>query len=87
MKIAERVRRGELTHSQGERIGMFLELERLGLATAYYPKSVYAARRREAGKLGYSANESGTESLDVELAELLAPYVEAVANGHPGHRP
>jgi hypothetical protein len=87
MEIAERVRRGELTYSQGERIGMFLELERLGLATVYYPKSVYAARRREAGKLGYTANESGTESLDVELAELLAPYVEAVANGHPGHRP
>jgi hypothetical protein len=87
MEIAERVRRGELTYSQGERIGMFLELERLGLATTYYPKSVYAARRRETGKLGYTANESGTESLDVELAELLAPYVEAVANGHPGHRP
>lgn len=35
MEIAERVRRGELTYSQGERIGMFLELERLGLATTY----------------------------------------------------
>ena len=67
--------------------GMFLEAQRLGLAAAYYPKGVYAARRREAGKLGYSANESGTESLDVEPAELLAPYVEAVGNGHPGHRP
>lgn len=87
VEIAERVNRGELTYSQGERIAMFLELERLGLATAYYPKTVYAARRREASKLGYAANESGTESLDVELADLLAPYVEAVGNDHPMHRP
>jgi hypothetical protein len=87
VEIAERVKRGELSYSQGERIGMFLELERLGLATAYYPKSVYAARRREASKLGYAANESGTESLDVELGDLLAPHVEAVGDSHPAHRP
>jgi hypothetical protein len=31
--------------------------------------------------------ESGTESLDVELADLLAPYVEAVGDSQPAHRP
>jgi hypothetical protein len=85
VEIAERVKRGELSYAQGERIAMFLELERLGLATAYYPKSVYAARRREAGKLGYAANESGTESMEVELGDLLASYVEAVGNAHRAH--
>ena len=57
---------------------MFLELERLGIATTYYPKSIYAARKREARKLGYSISDTGAAPLDVELGELLQPYVEAV---------
>jgi hypothetical protein len=82
MKIAERVRRGELTYAQGERVSMFLDLERLGLAQTYYPKTVYASRRREAAKLGYSANDDGLDSLEVDIAELLAPYIAAVDVAH-----
>jgi hypothetical protein len=39
---------------------------------------VYALRRREAAKLGYSANEIRSDGLDVELLDLLAEYVRAV---------
>lgn len=55
----------------------FLDLERLGLATSYYPKSVLAARRREAKSLGFGSNDSGMADLDVELESLLLPYREA----------
>lgn len=78
LEIAERVERGEIDYKQGERLAMFLELERLGVATAYYPKSVYAARRREARKLGYSTVDTGSEPIEVELSELLQPYVDAL---------
>jgi hypothetical protein len=77
MEIAERVERGELNYKQGERLAMFLELERLGKAQGYYPKSIYAARRREARRLGYAAADTGAAPLDVDLSDLLAPYVEA----------
>ena len=76
-EIAERVSTGELTYAQGERLSMFLDLERLGLAASYYPKSVGAARRREAAKLGYAANESPL-AVDVDLDDLLRPYVQTV---------
>jgi hypothetical protein len=78
LEIADRVERGELDYKQGERLAMLLELERLGIANAYYPSSVYAARRREARKLGYSISDTGASPLDVELSELLRPYVDAV---------
>jgi hypothetical protein len=78
LEIAERVERGELDYKQGERLAMFIELERLGIAKTYYPSSVHAARRREAKKLGYSTADTGAAPLDVELGELLQPYVEAV---------
>jgi hypothetical protein len=78
MGLAERMRRGELSHGQAERLHLFLDLERLGLARQCYRDSVYAARRRESTKLGYSANEDGADSLDAELADLLAAYVQAV---------
>jgi hypothetical protein len=61
-------------------------LERLGLARAFYPATVYVARRREARKLGYSANEEGATALDVGLGELLAPYKRAVELGAEGCR-
>jgi hypothetical protein len=70
VEIADRVQTGELTYAQGERVSMFLDLERLGLAQRYYPKSVYTARKREARKLGYVACENGAEPLIVKLAEL-----------------
>jgi hypothetical protein len=78
LEIADRVERGELDYKQGERLAMFLELERLGIAKAYYPKTVYSARRREARKLGYGISDTGASPLDVELSGLLRPYVEAV---------
>jgi hypothetical protein len=78
VEIAVRVKRGELTYAQGERLAMYLDLERLGLARGYYPKTVYAARRREAARLGYGANELGASPLEVDLADLLGPYVQAV---------
>lgn len=78
VKIHERVKAGELDYKQGERLMAFLDLERLGLATDFYPSTVYVARRREARKLGYSANEAGATDLDVHLGDLLAPYKRAV---------
>ncbi len=81
VEIAERMRLGDLTHGQAERLHLFLDLERLGLASQTYPKSIYSARRREATKLGYSANESGRESIVVALADLIASYVRTVDGG------
>jgi hypothetical protein len=78
LEIAERVERGEMDYKQGERMALFLELERLGLASSYYPKSVYASRRREAAKLGLGPSDTGAEGLDVNLQELLEPYMRAV---------
>lgn len=78
MEIADRVERGELDYKQGERLAMFLELERLGIAKAYYPQSVYVARRREARKRGYSISDTGASPLNVQLSALLRPYVDAV---------
>jgi hypothetical protein len=52
-EFAEHVSAGRMSYSQGERMCTFLDLERLGLVTSYYPKSVLAARRREARLLGW----------------------------------
>jgi hypothetical protein len=81
LEIAERVERRELSYTQGERLSMFLDLERLGTARTYYPQSAYADRRRLAARLGYAANEHGQESLEADLSELLAPYRAAVEAG------
>jgi hypothetical protein len=78
VEIAESVKRGELTYSQGERLSMFLDLQRLGLARHYYPVAAYSDRRRLASKLGYSLNDNGAEPFEVELGDLLAPYLRAV---------
>jgi hypothetical protein len=78
VEIADRVKRHELTYAQGERRAVYLDLERLGLARTYYPKTVYAARRREAAKLGYGANKLGASPLEVDLADLLEAYIQAV---------
>jgi hypothetical protein len=75
--IAEKVQTGQLDYKAGERMSMFLDLERLGLARGYYPPSVYAARRREAARLGLSTNEAGMEELVVDVNELLAAYLRA----------
>jgi hypothetical protein len=82
VEIAERVARGELTYSQGERLAMFLDLERLGLARTYYPKTAYADRRRLAARLGVSANDAGTDPLDIDLRTLLEPYMRLLDTGY-----
>jgi hypothetical protein len=73
-EVAERVVRGEMTYAQGERMSMFLDLERLGLATSYYPRSVLAARRREARSLGMAQNDVGMTEIEIDLAQLLSAY-------------
>lgn len=73
MTLAEMVRAGQIGYAQMERLSTFLDLERLGLAEGTYPKSVLAARRREARSLGLSKNDAGDEGLELELDELLSP--------------
>jgi hypothetical protein len=80
VELFERVKAGDLGPQQGERLAMFLDLERLGLAQQYYG-SLYVARRREVRKLGYSANEAGVTAMDVDLDRLHAPYKRAVDRG------
>jgi hypothetical protein len=78
-ELASRVAAGELSASEGERVSMLLDLERLGLARSYYAPGMYAARRRLATRLGFSANQSGTDAVTVDLKALLAPYTETVS--------
>jgi hypothetical protein len=81
VEIVQRMQRGELTHGQAERLHLFLDLERLGLANQSYPKSIYAARRREAARLGYTPNDLGSESLEVNISDMLDAYLSAVDDG------
>jgi len=76
--LGELMRRGELRHGAAERMNLFLSLERLGLAVECYPAKVYASRRREAVQLGLAISDEGQSALDINLGELLRPYVEAV---------
>jgi hypothetical protein len=78
LALARRVELGELTYAQGERMSLYLDLERLGVVSAYYPPSVLASRKREARQLGLSTNESGAEPIEAALGELLARYRETV---------
>jgi len=78
IELARRVIAGELRYSQGERLSMLVDLERIGLDTAYYPKSVLSSRRAEARTFGLVASEIDCRPLEVDLSELLAPYQAAV---------
>jgi hypothetical protein len=78
VELFEKISSGELKPQQGERLAMFLDLERLGLARSYYPPLLYGARRREASQLGYSGNDAGENPLQVALGDLLEPYCRAV---------
>jgi hypothetical protein len=71
-EVAGKVGRREMTYAQGERMSMFLDLERLGLAATYYPKSVLVARKREARSLGMAANDAGMAAIDVDVEQLCA---------------
>jgi hypothetical protein len=76
-EVAGRVGRGEMTYAQGERMSMFLDLERLGLAASYYPPSVYTSRKREARSQGLAVDEGG-RPLSVDIGKLLEPYRAAI---------
>lgn len=78
VEIHERVKRGELSYQQGEKLAMFLDLERLGLAQSYYPPSAYRERRRQAVKLGYAPNDGEVEPLEVDLEQMLCSYKAVV---------
>jgi hypothetical protein len=78
VELARMVEAGELRYSQGERMAMLLDVERLGLGASFYPPSVHTARRREARKLGLASNESGTEAVTADLNRLLGSYADAV---------
>jgi hypothetical protein len=87
IEIAKRVSEGKLKYGQGERMSMFLALERLGLAQSYYPVSVFSARRREARRIGLSVSDTGANALEIELQELLRPYLNAVGPAACGVSP
>lgn len=69
---------GNLRHGEAKWLNLFLTLENLGVAGLSYPKSILAARRRDAVKLGFSVSESGDEPIKVQLGRLLEPYERAV---------
>jgi hypothetical protein len=82
-ELAGRVGRGELAYAQGERMAAFLDLERLGLAETYYPRSVLMARKREARALGLAPNDMGLTDVDVDVESLLSPYRDAFRDMRP----
>jgi len=86
LEIHSLVKRGALTYQQGERMAIFLDLERLGLAQSYYSMSAYRERRRQAVKVGLAANDGAGGPLDVDLESLLRPYATAVSESKEGCR-
>ena len=78
IELGRRIGAGELRYAEAERLHLFLELERLGIAASSYPKATLATRRRDAVRLGFAAGDVGQASIDVELAALLEPYARAV---------
>jgi hypothetical protein len=79
MKLVERVKLGEITYAQMERMTAFLDLERLGLAGDVYTDAQLRARRKEARELRLSANDAEYEPVELELGNLLHPFHSAWA--------
>lgn len=73
LTLTQRVRLGEMTAAQFERMSGFLDAERLGVAREIYSDRLYSERRREARALGLSVNDVGQEPVDLDLGELLRP--------------
>ncbi len=69
--LIERVKLGELTYSQFERMTAFLDAERLGLVDSVYTADQGRARRREARQLGLTSADTEYPEFDVALDELL----------------
>jgi hypothetical protein len=76
-KLVEWVASGRVSHAQAERVSMFLDVERLGLARRFYPKSVHAARRREVARIGLASNEHGRQDAEYDLSRMISPYRRA----------
>jgi hypothetical protein len=76
-RLVEWAASGRLNYAEAERVSMFLEAERLGLARRLYPGSVYAARRREVARIGLASNEPGQPEIEYDLSGLLGPYRRA----------
>jgi hypothetical protein len=74
-QIAGRVGKGEMTYAQGERMGMFLDLERLGLARAYYKSSVM---RVALARLGGSGSRLTTQD-QRDSPQTWATWFEGIA--------
>ena len=72
MTILERVKAGELGSAAGERLRMYLELERLGVADEYYTAAQLRERRKEARKYGLTLDDAVVQSIDFALGEILA---------------
>jgi hypothetical protein len=73
LTLTERVRLGQMTAAQFERMSGFLDAERLGVAREIYSDRLYSERRREARELGLSVNDVGEDPVDLDLGELLKP--------------
>jgi hypothetical protein len=71
LTLTQRVRLGEMTAAQFERMSGFLDLERLGVAREVYSDRLYSERRREARELGLAANDVGEDPVDLDLGDLL----------------
>lgn len=72
MTLIERVRLGELTYAQFERMTAFLDAERLGLLEQVYSPEMILKRRREAKQLGISQTDAEYPEFDAALDDLLA---------------
>jgi hypothetical protein len=79
LSLTQRVRLGEMTAAQFERMSGFLDAERLGVAREIYSDRLYSERRREARELGLSINDVGQEPVDLDLGALLRPAREVWA--------
>jgi hypothetical protein len=84
VQIVERVCKGELSASQGERMRMFLELEATGEAESYYGAKRCAGRRREARKVGLRVEDAGREEHDFDLEPILRAYDDSPVWGEVG---
>jgi hypothetical protein len=73
LTLTQRVRLGEMTAAQFERMSGFLDAERRGVAREVYSDRLYSERRREARSLGLSVNDVGQEPVDLDLGDLLEP--------------
>lgn len=73
MNLIDRVRVGQLSYAQYERMNAYLMAERLGVVDQAYTPELARTRKREAKELGLSAADIETPELDESLDELLAP--------------